>query len=282
MTTGTLFINNRDIETDFGIVVTGMNGFPGAMSMAPRDVPLVTGPEMPGGMLDPKLVRRQSLTSSSKTPAEIDGMIDVATIGAANALLDNLKNTLGDGEVQIITAYAPDRYCMAIVETFDGQPYQKDFLNGVVTIQMIFTVKDGLAFRLNPDGYALSTARAYCPIGTAPCKPVINLSTGGSATSVVNPVINILNAAGDVVQSIGLTGTIAQNDFWRIDCELAQISKSISGAALVDGGALLTSGDYLVLRPADAWYETASWASIQLTASSGAPVGDVTYTRAYR
>lgn len=275
MALGTVFIQERDIEVDFGVVVTVLNGLPGNLSGAPRDVPLSEGPELSGGIADPRLIRRKRLT-----PPEISGLISAASLAAAMTQLDALRSLLGEGEVRIRTAYAPDRWCHGFCETFEGVPFQTQVLNGQVMVKMLFTVAEGVAVRTVPDAYALSTGRAFCPIGSAYCLPIIILSNGGVTTPVVNPVITLRSANGEVAQTMSFTGSIGANDFWRVDCSRAIITQSLAGVTS-DGLSLWTAGDFIVMRPADANFELGSWASLELSATSGVPVGQASYFRRF-
>ena len=214
-------------------------------------------------------------------PPSIKGHIYATTVAAAMIAIDNLKALLGQGEVRIRTAYAPDRYCLGLCETFDGDGFKAEVLNGVVNVTLLFTIPEGVARRLNPDGYALSTARTACPIGTAPCAPTIIVHGGGS--TLTNPTVTIRNAAGDIVQTAAFTVALGANDFLRIDCGRALVSRSTAGVitdALAAG--LWTSGDYsLLLRPYDGWVESSAWPTVELSASGGTPVGEITYVRRY-
>lgn len=273
MATGVLFLNDRDIETDFLVTVSSLVGFPGILASAPRDVSLIDGPEMPGALLDPLQIRRRAGT------ATVRGIINAASVSAAMTALDALRGTLLGGEVAVRTGYASDRQCLATCERVDGEPYQGELLNGRVAVTLSFSIKDGVAERLAPDGYALSTSRVACPIWTAEVKPVIVVHGGGAA--LTNPVITVRNAAGDVVQTAGFTVSLGSNDALRLDCARALVSKIASGVvtdALAAG--YWTSGDYvLLLRPYDGFPEIGAYPSVELSSSTGTPTGLITYTR---
>lgn len=273
---GTLFVNDRDIESDFSFVVTDLAGFPGMLSGAPRDVPLLDGIEMQGAILDPRLLRRKPGS------AMVKGIITTASVSTALTALDALRNlVLSGGEVAIRSSYATDRQCLAVCTQFDGVAYQTQAINGLVAVTMTFSVAEGVAVRLQPDGYALTTTRVACPIGTAESRPVILVHGGGAA--MTNPVITIRNAAGDSVQTAGFTVSLGANDALRIDCARGSVSK-IAAGVITDGlaASYWTSGDYvLVLRPADGWVESAVYPSVELSSSTGTPVGEISYSRRY-
>jgi len=273
MATGTVYLDERDIETDFGVIVEEVTGFPGGVCGAPRDVPLAEAPELSGGLADPRLFRRKKLDSPT-----IKGHIKQATMAAALPYLDNLRALLGQGEVRVRTAYAPDRYCLALCEATDGGPSNANVLDGQVNVILKFVVSEGVARRLNPDGYALTTGRTAVPIGTAAVAPVL-LVHGGGAT-LTNPTVTVRNAAGDVVQTMGFTVSLGANDALRIDTARCFVSK-ISAGVITDGISLWTSGDFPLLRPYDGWVENAVYPTVELSASAGTAQGEITYTRRY-
>lgn len=209
----------------------------------------------------------------------IGGHISAATNAALLSALDNIKAIVQDGAVRIRTSDRPTQeYRDARCKTFADARRAALFTGVATDLTLGFELATPQRFDINPLGYALSTARTSCPLGTAPSRPVIILSTGGSATAVVNPVITVRDQNGNPLQTMGFTGSIAQNDFWRIDSLRALITKSIAGTAS-DGSSLWTSGDFPVLRPSDAWYELAAWPTVELSSSSGTPVGMIDYSR---
>lgn len=274
MATGMLYLNDRDVETDFSLKVTDWPGLPGQLGGAPRDVVLLDGPEMSGAIIDPRQLRRTQATVT------IGGRIETASTTLALAALDALRNTLVGGEVAIRTAYATDRHCLGVCTLFEGSPHQPDVLNGNVTVRMTFVIRDGVAVRIAPDGYALSTTRVACPIGTAESRPVILVHGGGVA--MTNPTVTLRNAAGDVVQTMAFTVSLGTTAALRIDC--ARMTASVITAGTITDALALgywTSGDFPVLRPSDGWVESAAYPSVELSSNTGTPVGEITYTRRY-
>lgn len=208
--------------------------------------------------------------------------LNVSATSNANlvAALDKLKALATDGTKRLRFADRTDQeYRGASCREFRVTP--RGALFGVgANVSLDFSLDDPARHRVNPDGYALSAARTPCPTGTAPSRLVLLLHGGGA--SLTNPVATLRNAAGKPVQTMGFTVSLGANDFLRIDSERATITKVASGTAS-DGLAAgyWTSGDFLLLRPTDGWFEAAAWPSIALSASSGTPAGFVTYTRRY-
>lgn len=274
MATGTLFLNDRDVESDFSLIVTDIAGFPGMLNGAPRDITLSDGPEMSGGMLDPRLIRRRPGV------ATVSGIINAASISAAMTALDNLRATLANGEVSVRSCYGTDRYCLAICDKIDGQPEYKQSIDGRVVVSLSFTVKDGVAIRNVADGYTLTTTRVTCPIGTADSKPIITIHGGGVA--MTNPTITVRNAAGDIVQTMAFTVSIGTTAALRVDCSRAQVSLVTAGV-ITDGLAAgyWTSGDFPLLRVYDGFPESSAYPSVELSSSTGTAQGLITYSRRY-
>jgi phage-related protein len=185
-------------------------------------------------------------------------------------------------EVMVRTFYAPDRYCLATCIGLEGVAHIPQVLDGSVDVQMSFQVKNGLAFRLQPDGYALSPTPTPCPIGSAESRPVIILHGNGAV--LTNPTIAVRNAANDVTQLMNFTVTLAANEALRIDTARATVSKITDGVitdALAAGYWPPGSGDFPLLRPYDGAIEAGQYPSVNVTAITGTPVGSISYVRRY-
>ena len=95
----------------------GLSGWPGNLGTAPRNTNIQTGPEMPGGIFDPRLLMRQP------GKATITGILMGTSVSNAKTLLDALRGLTGQGEVMVRTAYATDRYCLAMLDGIEGTPF---------------------------------------------------------------------------------------------------------------------------------------------------------------
>lgn len=263
-TIGSVFINDRDLEADFLLYASALSGWPGNLSATQRDAPLSEGPQMQGGTLDPRMIRRKPAT------ATITGIMVQPTADAARIALDNLRALLWSGaEVMVRTFYAPDRYCVATCLSLEGVAHIPEVLDGSVDVQMTFQVKNGVAFRLQPDGYALSATPTPCPIGSAESRPVILIHGGGAP--IANPAIIVRNAANDIVQEMRFTGTLAAAEALRIDTARASVSKISQGLpsdALAAGWWPPGSGDFPLLRPFDGAVEAGQFPSVAVISSS--------------
>jgi hypothetical protein len=274
-TTGVLWLNERDVYADFGLVLQdpSFGGFPGNLMGAPRDVPQTESPELSGGIIDPKLSRRRKLN-----PPQVKGALTATSLAAAMANLDALKALLGEGQIMLRTGYAPDRYVLAMGEAFDGLPGVPIVMGGFISVVILFNVAAGVAFKTTPDGYALSASRTACPIGTSACTPVFLVHGGGG--TLTNPVITYRTAGGDPVVSMNFTVSLGATEALRIDCARATVSRVTAGV-VTDGISLWTGGDFPILRPFDAWGEGGLYPTVEISASAGTPFGEITYTRAY-
>lgn len=274
MTMGALYFNDRDVETDFSFYTSALVGWPGNLSAAPRNVPLMTAPAMSGGIIDPMFVTRTAAM------ATITGMVLTASPAAALAALDALREFLGAGEVAVRTYQASDRQCLAVCTGFDGIPHQAEIQNGNVNLTLPFVVASGVAQRIAPDGYALSTSRTSCPVGTAESRPIITVHGGGAA--LTNPTITIRNAAGDVVQTMTFTVVIGATAALRIDCARMQAS-IITAGVITDALAASdwSGGDFLCLRNYDGIVALASSPTVELSSTAGTAQGVISYTRQY-
>ena len=279
MATGICYLDERDLQADFSLEVTALDGWPGGLGTASREVDLLDGPEMWGALIDPRLIR------PSASRATITGVLDTASMATARIALDALYAAVGEGEVRVRTIYAPDRYCLATLDQSSGEPDAIGIVNGVVKVTLGFLIKDSVAFRTQSDGYGLSTSRTACPVGTDHSAPMILLYGGGA--TLTNPSIVIRNGAGDPVQSMGFStaslggGVLGATDYLLVDSVRAAISKSLAGT-LSAAESLWTSGDFPLLRPADGWVEDAIYPTVELTATAGTPKGMITYRRSYR
>jgi hypothetical protein len=274
METGLLYLDDRDIATDFSLALASFSGWPGMLGGSPREVPLLNGPEMMGAILDSRLIRRQ------QTRATIGALLITDSVALALTALDALKGLLGQGEVAVRSVYAPTRECLAVCDAFEVQPYTGEEVSGRYTVTLGFTLKDGVSQETTPDGYALSTTAVECPIGTAESRPIITIDGNGSA--LTNPTVTVRDIAGDIVQTMGFTVSLGATDVLRIDCARAQVSK-IVGAVTTDGLAAgyWVSGDFLTLKPEDALVELAQYPTVELSSDTGTAVGTIAYSRKY-
>lgn len=195
------------------------------------------------------------------------------------AKVANLKALVSGGAVRLRFADVPTQeYRDGRMLSFSASARTAILAGAQGDVSFALQFADPCQYDLIPQGIGLGAARAPLPTGTAPSFPVITINGNGAA--LVNPALTVRNAAGDVTQTLGLTGTIAAGDFLTIDCNRAMLNVSVSGV-VSDAMTWWTSGDFLAVRPADGWNETGDSPTLELTASSGTPIGTAYYTRAY-
>lgn len=194
------------------------------------------------------------------------------------AKVDALKGLISGGAVRMRLADRPTQeYRDCRLLSFSANPRAALLQNLAGDVSFSLQIADPLRYDVNPQGIALTTSRAAVPIGTAPCYPVIIVNGGGAALSAI--VLTYRNAAGDAAQTMGFTGSLGANDYLIIDCVKGQVTKSVAGVQS-DALSWWTSGDFLIIRPADGWYESAAYPTLEV-AGTGTPHGVASYCRSW-
>lgn len=108
---------------------------------------------------------------------------------------------------------------------------------------------DPLAYEVGLSTYGFGSTRTAMPGGNTPWSPrtIISNTTGAGLT---NFTLTQRNAAGDVVATMVLTGTLASGDELHVEHALMSILKKVSNV-FSTARSWLTSGTYFVLRPGD-------------------------------
>jgi phage-related protein len=209
----------------------------------------------------------------------VSGYIVTASAALYRQNVDALKAIATSGAPRVRFADRPDQeFRDARVLSISVAPRAAILTNLAGDVTIAFDVADPLRYDVNPQGIALSPARASLPVGTAPSPPLIILHGGGA--SLTNPLLTYRNAAGDSQQTMGFTGVLGASDYLIVDCVQTQVTKSVSGAQS-DALSWWTSGDFLTMRPTDGWWELSEYPTLELSASAGAPCGVATYARAW-
>ncbi len=272
MATGMLYLNDAEVEATYSLIVTEFSGWPGNLDSASRMVPLIEGPEMQGVLVDPRMIRRKAST------ATIKGIINATTAALGLTALDTLREVLAFGEVSVRTTFASDRECYAFCTDLSAVQQNPSVIDGKWIVSMSFTVKDGVAKRRQPDGYALTTSRTSCPVGTAESRPIITVHGGGA--SLTNPTITGRNAAGDSVWTMGFVTVIGATAALRVDCTRMSVSL-ITAGVITDALSLWQTGDFPVLRAFDSFASLGAYGTVELSSTGGTALGLISYTRAY-
>jgi predicted nucleic acid-binding protein len=149
-----------------------------------------------------------------------------------------------------------------------------------VSVRLQFQAANPTRFEREARPIALSTARAAVATGTVPSAPMCWLY--GASPSVVNPAVIVRNAAGDEIQRLELTVTLATNDALHIDSARHHIDRYVSGVlqtGTASGNACLAGGEFPVLSDEDAI--DGAGVTVELVADSGTPTGLLLYTPGY-
>lgn len=216
----------------------------------------------------------------------VGGNVKASTAALYRAAIDQIKGIATQGAVRVRFADHTDqefRDCRLV--DFKAVPRAALLSNLAGDVVMTFEAADPLRYDVNPQGIPLSTSRAALPVGTAPSFPLIRIHGGGA--TVTGPIVATMrNAAGDSVQTFTISttslsgGVLGANDYIDVDCARIRMLKSIGGTQ-TDATALWSSGDFFVIRPADASWELLEYPTLELSAAAGSPVGVCTYARAW-
>ena len=123
---------------------------------------------------------------------------------------------------------------------------------------------------------AFSTAKAECPVGSAPSLPLIRVFGPSTGTGFV---LTYKDHAGNTEHTLTLSGAAAvmsSTENIQIDCELATVTHS-DGANLLS--VLSTGSNFFSLDPQDAAGSTGPYPTVQISAAGVS--GDILYRRAF-
>lgn len=254
----------KDLD-DFGFVVDPMRGiFDGAkVSYATEQRP---------GRLETVLT---SLTATGQ-PRDlvIEGHVIADTLAA---LTTNIRNLTGWCRRAVAVKTAHDSATFLNVKQVDVQITHPPMQGVALTcgVSITFRAFDPLWYATSASAVTFSSNTAM-PLGTAPSRPVLRLT--GTHT---NPTITYKNSGGTTITTLVLTITIAgATDYVEIDCASLTIVKSVS-SVITDAIDTLTSGDFIVLDPADADTVTPTWGSLSVSLGSGSVTAVSTFRPAY-
>jgi hypothetical protein len=128
--------------------------------------------------------------------------------------------------------------------------------------------------------------RTPLPAGTAPSEMRFIISGGGAAVNGFT--ILIRDHAGEKAYEMTFAGALTSSESLIIDSDGSAIRKldgstgAIADAFSFWSGTPTALNDFPVLRPGDASYDQASWATAELVAgASGTPSGTVEYVERY-
>lgn len=209
----------------------------------------------------------------------IAGHVAGASASVYRGYVESLKALATLGAVRLrFSDHSDQEYRDARLVSFEAAPRAAILSNLAGDVTFTFEVADPFRYDVQPQCIPLTTNRASCPMGTAPVLPVI--VAHGTGASLTNLVVTVRNASGDVVQTMTFTNTVGANDFRIIDSVKTAVTKSVAGTQS-DALSEWTAGDFPVLRTADGGYEQSAWPTVELSSTTGAAAGVLTYSRAW-
>lgn len=218
-------------------------------------------------------------TNVTVEPRVIRVGLDVRPVSLADrqTIMDRFARELA-GLLEIETDDLPGRMCTARLDRVDVELYPASFVQKACWVDLTFVAQDPTRWEVEPRLYGLSTtARTPCPVGTQTSAPVMEIV--GSCT---NPAIILRNARGEEVARTQFTVTLGSNDVLTVDSATEQITRLVSGVVQTGASAGLaayTSGPLPLLAPEDASADGTLSPTVELAASSGTPVGTISYRR---
>lgn len=176
--------------------------------------------------------------------------------------LDQLKALVTKVPLIVVLAEQPTRQYTARPLGMGMTPINPVLLQRQQEFTITLVCDDPYARDTTDQTVAFTTATPI-PLGNAPSGGVITI-TGGT-----DPIITYRDSAGNIVQTMGFTGTGSP-----LVVDLDDFLASVGGTNVIDK---LTSGSFIELSPLDGDYISAAWPTLEVNSGSGS----ITYRRAY-
>lgn len=204
----------------------------------------------------------------------VEGVVRGASASAMRTAMDQVKERLSRGQLQVIYGDESTRYLTAVLERFEVEG------RGAAFTRRFLLARFGL-FAPDPRFYSTSqtsetgitTTPRDLQLGTAISEPVLTVT--GAAT---NPVLTYKDRLGSTVQSMTF-GALSLGAGETLVVDVAARTIVVSDPTARNGMDELTAGDFIELDPGDAdlWGSPPDWPTIEC--SSGTLVA--TYRKAY-
>lgn len=256
-----LYVDGVDLST-LGLVMSGSpehwNGFSVADQLL--ELPGVVGAILTTG--DGRVGSRE---------ATYEATILAGSAIARLAYEDQLNAFLFGRTVEVVTVDRLTRARYGRVQQLLLQPKEPSFLakGGKCTIKLLFP--DPLAYTLGDlaSPIAFGSTPVAIPVGSAACAPRL-LITNTTGATVSSRVVTVLNAAGDPVFSMTLTGALLSGESLDVDNAEETISKVTTAGVRSNARSWRTAGTWLALRPSDGDPLNSGYPQLQLsTAETG-------------
>lgn len=250
-----LYVNEYDTSRH-GLIIERVDGWIDGLSAVERVSQL---PGRVGAVILPPE------TETSPRTIQVSGVMKGTSLSNLRTLIEQLKARLYAGTVEARFVDHSDRFVLARCSQFSVPATAPQFMNPMTRVGFTLFCPDPLVYATQPTIVGFASAKGALPLGTAVSAPIIRIM--GSAT---NPVLTYRDITGAVKQTMGFTVTLAATDYLEIDCELAQITRYISGVGSQNNAqALWTSGDFPVFDPQDGDVENGAYPTIEVSAGSG-------------
>ena len=229
-------------------------------------------------------------STNSVAPRRIVVQLDVraASLTARDTLIDTLWRRLA-GVMELRVSSAPNRAVLVTCIDVRVDLYTAAHANSNLGITLTFEASDPIRRNLQPNIYALTTARTACVLGTHASAPDVWLY--GNATPIVNPVVITRAHTGAEVSRITLSGvttarttaSLTANNALKIrrDGTIEYYVAGVLQTGTEHGLSWLASGSFPLLSPEDAAPDVGLWPTIELAATSGTPTGMALYYQGF-
>lgn len=208
----------------------------------------------------------------------LSGFVTADTLAAATVILDRVKAAVGEGLVEIRSAWATDRIVRGVLVAHSAGPEARAWL-GRLSVTLEFLCTDPYAYLIEPSVISFTSTATEIPLGSAPSRgrdgwsAIITIA--GAATT---PTLTECDAAGNALRTMVFTNSPGANDAIEIDVGRGLVTAIASGTRSNGYGNLAAGFEFPKLDPADGdWYTSAF---PMLKVSSG--TASVTYHKAYR
>lgn len=209
----------------------------------------------------------------------LSGYVTSTTLAGARAVLDNLKAHVGNGIVELRSAWATDRVARGLLVAASAGPSSQAWL-GRITVDLEFFLPDPFAYAIAPSTVAFGSTATEIPLGTAPSRgaswwSAIITITGAATT----PTLTEYDATGTALRTMAFSGwSPTASDAIEIDLGRGLVTRITAGVRTNGIGDLTAGWEFPALDPADGDYATAAFP--MLAVSSG--TGSIRYYEAFR
>lgn len=263
-----LWFNGQDAH-DLGFIVADAPDLLGSGAVTPQ-VTMV--PQAPGGILAsvPASVAPRTL--------RLIGYCSAATNSAAKVIHDRVKAAVGDGVVEIKSAWDTSVVVRGLLVSHPAGPNSASWL-GRIAVELEFLCVDPLAYSIAPFTVPFGSTPVAIPLGTAPSRGRDGTSAiitiAGAATT---PTLTEYDATGTALRTMAFTTSPGASDGIEIDVGRGLVTAIASGVRS-NGIANVTAGyEFPKLDPADGDWYTSAWPMLAVSSGSGS----IRYQKAYR